>query len=146
MNKFFCFLFILAFNLSSIAQSSETLAKEQINMAMKFQESSWNRGDISSFMDAYWKSDSLLFVGGKGAVYGWSNTLINYLKRYPNKTEMGTLTFENIKVDILSDSAATVVGKWQLERDIDDLGGWYSLIWKKKGQKWKIVLDHSSSH
>ncbi len=145
MIKHALFLVALTCSLYGKAQHTETLAKEQIKLVMKFQEASWNRGNITEFMKAYWRSDSLLFVGGKGPTYGWSQTLANYLKTYPNPEKMGQLNFEFVKIEILSQVDAFVVGKWQLKRTEDILQGYYSLLWKKIDGEWKIVADHSSS-
>ena len=46
MNKLIFSLLILFFSLSIQAQTTTTLAEEQIKLVMKFQESAWNRGDI----------------------------------------------------------------------------------------------------
>ena len=146
MNKILLLSILCLSNLFASAQHTETLAKEQIKMVMKFQESNWNRGDIPAYMEGYWKSDSLLFVGGKGPTYGWSQTLTNYLKSYPTNEKMGKLTFKLIKVDVLSQQDAFVVGQWTLHRKSDTLGGHFSLLWKKIDEEWKIVADHSSSN
>lgn len=146
MNKAF-YLFILLLNFTVVqAQLTHTLAEEQIKMVMKFQESNWNRGNIPAYMEGYWKSDSLLFVGKSGPTYGWSQTLKNYLKAYPTNEKMGKLSFGFVKIDVLSARDAFVVGKWTLERKSDTLGGHFSLLWKKIDEEWKIVADHSSSN
>jgi len=123
---------------------TKTIAEEQIKLVMKFQESAWNRGDISGFMDGYWNSDSLLFIGSKGPTYGYSKTLTNYLKSYPTPEKMGQLTFGFVKIEILSENQAFVVGTWHLQREEDDLGGHFTLLWRKLDGEWKIVIDHSS--
>ncbi len=135
-------LFLVSFSVQ--AQLSKTLAEEQIKLVMKFQESNWNRGNIPAYMKGYWNSDSLLFIGSKGPTYGYSKTLTNYLKGYPTPEKMGQLTFEFVKIEILSDTQAFVVGKWHLKRKEDDLGGHFTLLWKKIDGEWKIVVDHSS--
>ncbi|MEQ8910053.1 MAG: nuclear transport factor 2 family protein [Vicingaceae bacterium] len=112
---------------------------------MKFQEENWNRGDIAAYMEGYWKSDSLLFVGSKGPTYGWMQTFKNYLKAYPNQEAMGKLRFNLVKVDLLSDKNAFVVGRWQLDRKADTLKGYFSLLWQKINGEWKIIVDHSSA-
>src|SRR5688500_3669788 len=48
------------------------------------QKAAWNRGDIDGFMKGYWENDSLMFVGKSGVTYGWTNTLNNYKKGYPD--------------------------------------------------------------
>jgi len=135
-------LFLVGFSVQ--AQLTKTLAEEQIKLVMKFQESNWNRGDIPAYMKGYWNSDSLLFIGSKGPTYGYTKTLINYLKSYPTAEKMGQLTFDYIKIEILSNAQAFVVGKWHLKRKEEDLSGHFTLLWKKIEGEWKIVVDHSS--
>lgn len=141
MTKLFTIFFIAFLNLCSLS-AQNTAA---ISAVMQQQEADWNNGDIAAYMQGYWQSDSLLFIGGKGSVYGWENTLRNYQKTYATKAQMGKLSFENLKIEAIDDSTAFVIGKWQLDRADKQLGGWYSLLWKKIDGKWKIVVDHSSS-
>ncbi|MDA9312310.1 nuclear transport factor 2 family protein [Vicingaceae bacterium] len=144
MNKLMVCFFLIIASLSTQAQITKTLAEEQIKLVMKFQESAWNRGDIPGFMDGYWNSDSLLFIGSKGPTYGYSKTLTNYLKSYPTRDKMGQLTFGFVKIEILSDTQAFVVGTWHLQRKDDDVGGHFTLLWRKLDGEWEIVVDHSS--
>ncbi|MFT6167446.1 MAG: ketosteroid isomerase-like protein [Vicingaceae bacterium] len=144
MNKLILALFLLIGSFSAQAQLTKTLAEEQIKLVMKFQESAWNRGDIPEYMKGYWNSDSLLFIGSNGPTYGYTKTLTNYLKGYPTTDKMGQLTFDFVKIEILSDNQAFVVGKWHLKRKEDDLKGHFTLLWKKIDGEWKIVVDHSS--
>src|SRR3954468_24135548 len=58
------------------------------------QTQSWNRGDLNGFMEGYWKSDSLQFIGKNGVTYGWNNTMQNYQQSYPNADAMGKLTYD----------------------------------------------------
>jgi len=117
---------------------------DQIHSLMSKQESAWNNADLDGFMFCYWKSDSLKFIGKRGITYGWQATLENYKKSYATPDEMGKLKFTNLTTDILSDSSAFVIGKWQLLRTADTLSGHYTLLWKKINQHWVIIADHSS--
>jgi len=138
-------IFFLCINVPNLAlaQKDAALAKE-IETLMKNQEKAWNNFDIEGFMQYYWNNDSLMFVG-KTVTYGWKQTFENYKKNYSSKELMGVLTFKNIKVDVLSKSNVAVVGKWQITRsDATQVGGHYSLLWKKINGKWVIVRDHTS--
>ena len=108
------------------------------------QTMAWNAGDIDKFMDGYWRNDSLMFIGKNGPTYGWKNTLNNYKKNYPDTAAMGKLTFELISVKRLSVMYYSVVGKWHLKRSIGDVGGAFTLLFKKIKNTWVIVQDHSS--
>lgn len=110
---------------------------------MKAQEVSWNSGNIKGFMEHYWKSDSLKFIGSKGVTHGWQKTLDNYLKSYPNKEIMGTLKFSIIESTQLSKESIYIIGKWELQKE-KPTGGHFTLLWKKINGSWVIVTDHTS--
>lgn len=146
MKKLFFTLMIgIIFQSATIAQNniSEKLAITQV---LYKQQVAWNNGSIESFMMPYWHSDSLKFISKKGITYGWQNTLDNYKKSYPDTTAMGQLAFEIKSIDVFSKSSAFVIGKWFLKREKSkgDLGGYFSLIFRKIKNKWVIVVDHTS--
>lgn len=134
-------LFALTAQLPVRGQSGDVA---RIKALMDTQTRAWNAGDIEGFMATYWRSDSLLFIGKNGLTYGWQATLENYKKNYPDKTAMGTLTFDLLEFKKLAADAYFVVGKWSLARTIGDLSGHFSLVIRKIGGDWKITADHSS--
>ncbi|WP_420577418.1 YybH family protein [Ekhidna sp.] len=135
------FLILFTLSLFTYSQSPDEKAIREV---LAQQEECWNAGDLECFMDGYWKSDQLVFIGSKGVTYGWQKTLDNYKKSYPNKAAMGTLTFELINLEPLSDDFWTVIGKWSLKREKDNPNGHFSLIFRRLGNEWVIVSDHSS--
>jgi len=118
--------------------------KEAVMKVLATQQDAWNRGDIEGFMQGYWKSDSLMFVGKTAPVYGWQTTLDHYKKGYPNRAAMGRLTFDIIQVKMLDPSNAFVMGGWKLKREKDEPGGYFTLWFRKINGEWKIVCDHTS--
>lgn len=118
--------------------------RQAILEVMNNQQAAWNKADINSFMEGYWKSDSLKFIGRNGITYGWSTTLENYRKGYPSPEAMGQLTFTIISLELLSPTSAYLIGKWELKRANDAPGGHFTLLWKKINGKWVIVADHTS--
>jgi ketosteroid isomerase-like protein len=123
------------------AQDSEVT---RIKALMNAQLNAWNQGNVEGFMQTYWKSDSLLFIGKKGVTYGWQATLDNYKKAYPGKEGMGTLAFDLLEFKKIAADVYFVVGKWSLTRSIGDLSGHFSILLRRIGGEWKIVADHSS--
>jgi len=115
----------------------------EIEAIMEQQERDWSAGDMEGYMQDYWQSDSLRFMGRQGITYRWQQQLKNYQKGYPNPEAMGKLTFENFSFDPMGDEHMLVVGKWTLKRTKDTLSGYYSLIWKKIDGHWKIIFDHT---
>lgn len=140
------YLLVLAITMITNITFSQTENKMRstIEKIMHEQELAWNKGDIDGFMLSYWNNDSLKFIGKNGIQYGWKNTLENYKKSYPDKATMGELTFSIISVEQLSDTSCYVIGKWNLKREKGDVGGYYTLLWKKINNKWVIVTDHTS--
>ncbi len=135
------FAFLILFSIKAAAQPSEEMAIRQL---LERQTTSWNRGDVEGFMQTYWKSDSLMFIGKSGITWGWQQTLNNYKKGYPDTAAMGKLAFDIIQVKPLSADHYFVVGKWMLTRSIGDVSGHYTLLLRRINGEWKIVADHSS--
>lgn len=117
---------------------------DTISQILEKQSQAWNRGDIQDFMAYYWRSDSLRFVGANGITYGWQNLLDRYQRVYPDDKAMGKLTFTLIHFDDLGESAVQVTGKWQLKREEDEPGGYFTLVFKKIDDQWLIISDHTS--
>jgi ketosteroid isomerase-like protein len=132
------------FCLLAVQLLAQSKAETTIRNIMASQEAAWNRADIAGFMEGYWKSDSLKFIGSSGLTYGWQQTLNNYKRSYQDKDAMGKLKFDIISVEILSPKSAFVIGKWHLTRIAGNLSGHYTLLWKKIKGNWVIVADHSS--
>jgi ketosteroid isomerase-like protein len=107
------------------------------------QAAAWNRGDIDGFMEHYWKSDELTFSSGGKTTRGWQTTKDNYKLRYPTRERMGHLTFDQLEVFPLGDTAALLLGHWHLDRN-GPVGGNFSLVFRKFDGAWVIVHDHTS--
>ncbi|MCB0402595.1 MAG: nuclear transport factor 2 family protein [Flavobacteriales bacterium] len=133
-------LILLSVMLSCTEYSSE---KEAIMHVMHQQETDWNSGNIEAFMQGYWQSDSLMFIGKNGIKYGWQTTLDNYKNSYPDKAAMGTLSFEILQLE-QNNHTAYMLGKWNLQRESDNPNGYFTLYWKKIEGHWVIVIDHTS--
>ena len=123
---------------------SQPKDETEVRSLLAKQNAAWNRGDVDAFMVGYWENDSLMFIGKSGVTYGYKNTLVNYKKNYPDTTVMGKLTFTLIQVKQLSPEYYFVLGQWHLTRTVGDVGGYFTLLFKKINDKWLIVVDHSS--
>ena len=145
IQKFFFLLCLTIFLSPSIASAQEHKDIATVKMILTRQQNDWNNGKIDAFMNGYWQSDKLKFVGANGVTYGYDNTLKNYYKRYPDRTSMGQLKFGVVSVEKLSKKVIMLVGTWDLERSIGDIGGHFTLMWKKIKGKWVIISDHTSA-
>ena len=142
MKKIF-YLFLLTFAFAN-AMYGQSKNEQIVRNLLEEQRQAWNTGDLEKFMAKYWQSDSLMFIGKSGVTYGWQNTLNNYKKGYPDTAAMGKLKFDILQVKRLSVMYFFMVGKWHLTRSIGDVGGHFTLLFKKVKNKWVIVADHSS--
>jgi ketosteroid isomerase-like protein len=141
--KMFLMVLLLAVGTTS-AQSGDAAIERDIKRVMTDQANAWNQGDIAGFMQGYWNSDKLVFVSGDRVTRGWQQTLDNYKRSYDSRAKMGTLTFSDLEVSVLSKDAAVVLGSWSLARDGDNPHGKFTLTFRKFKEGWRIVMDHTS--
>ena len=143
------FTTILIFTATAILAQTSALSEDDQNAIRELlasQQENWNSGDIDAFMEGYWKSEKLAFVGSGGVIYGWKPTLDGYHMRYPDKTAMGILTFDILELTGLGNSHARLLGTFHLKRTIGDLSGTFTLLLYKFPDGWKIISDHTSSN
>jgi len=139
---FTCFISIFLSNLLFAQKDNKDITI--VKSILQRQSEDWNSGNIESFMNGYWKSDQLKFIGSNGVIYGYEATLARYKKNYPDKKTMGNLKFDIINAEKLSANVILIVGKFTLTREIGDASGYFSLTWKKIGKEWLIIADHTS--
>ena len=139
---------VLLLNVAS-ARWTKSRAEEErqaIQHVLDAQVAAWNRHDLKGFMAGYWQSPELTFFSGKEVYSGWQAAYERYQKRYlaegPDK--MGTLSFAELKIDLLGPDSAVVRGRWKLITKKEPLGGLFTLIFKKNPEGWRIVHDHTS--
>lgn len=118
-------------------------AKQAIRSILETQAEAWSNYDLESFMEGYWRSDSLKFFGAKGITYGWENTLKGYQKRYSSPDHTGSLRFKLESITQINASAYFVMGRFFLTRKVGDTQGIFTVIFKYIEGEWKIVADMS---
>ena len=117
----------------------------EIQSVLSAQQDAWNRGDIDAFMNGYAQSASTVFVSEDEVRRGWETVRDRYRIRYSDRAKMGTLSFSDIEVTMLSPDAAVVLGLWRLKRANDEPHGRFTLIFKRLPEGWRIVHDHTSA-
>jgi ketosteroid isomerase-like protein len=137
-------LFLLCCAITLNANAQKISDRQAILNVLEQQRNDWNVGNVEAYMQGYWKSDSLLFVGKNGPTYGWQKTLENYKKGYPDKATMGYLTFGIKKVELLTKDRAFVLGSWNVKQEKAELKGYFTLLLRKIDGVWKVIVDHSS--
>ena len=117
----------------------------EIEKLLQKQIEAWNEGNLEKFMETYWKSETLTFVGSRGPTYGWQATLDNYQKGYPDKKTMGYLNFKILDISKIDKNSIFVIGRFELTREVGDVAGHFTLVIQKKKGEWRIISDHSSA-
>jgi beta-aspartyl-peptidase (threonine type) len=124
----------------------ESSNEGEIRSVLDRQVESWNRRDLEGFMSGYWESESLTFFSGGTRTSGWKATLQRYRNRYQSEgREMGHLGFTDIKIEMLGPKGAFVRGHWHLQMTSGEIGGLFTLIFRKFPAGWKIIHDHTGS-
>ena len=125
-------------------QTSPSRDELSIRRLMNDQVTAWNNGDVTAFMQGYWNDDSLTFITKNGPEYGWRPVLEHYKKGYPDRSAMGVLQFDHLIFRRLSQEYYFVIGSWHIRKDAGDIGGQFTLLFRKIHGEWKIVVDHTS--
>ena len=127
-------------------EKAEPAGVREIKALLARQVEAWNRRDLDSFMQGYWKSTDLTFFSNTTMTSGWVSTLERYRHSYqsPGK-EMGFLEFLDLKIELLGPRAAFARGKYHLKMSGQEASGIFTLVLQKTGEGWRIIHDHTSS-
>ena len=120
-------------------------AEGDVSAVLSAQVAAWNRGDLAGFMAGYWNDDGLCYISGGKSVRGWKALEERYEKAYQGEgKEMGKLRFNDLDIQPLGPDAALCRGKWEVTTTKETVGGWFTLVFRKLPDGWKITHDHTS--
>lgn len=143
--------------LAAAATAPDPADLQAVRELLAMQVAAWNRGDLEGYMAGYWRSPQLTFFAGGAVTTGWDETLARYRRRYQGEGRvMGTLTFENLQLELLSNQAALARGRWVLSFAPPATGaavtapgkpsaGLFTVLLRRQPEGWRIVHDHSCS-
>lgn len=122
------------------------VVRAEVTSALMAQQARWNAGDLRGFMDVYLRVQETTFLSGGAVQQGWRNAFGAYMRAYPDRASMGTLTYSDLHVRPLSPETALVWGRWRLDRAADTPAGLFTLLMEKRMDgAWRILHDHTSS-
>jgi ketosteroid isomerase-like protein len=104
----------------------------------------WNRGDLDGHLAD--NADSISFMTRKGPIVGKAKTA-DALRRsfFKDGKPIQQLRFEQVTIRPLGDDHALVVGRFVLEGGGQpEHSGWFSTIWERRAEGWRVIHDHSS--
>ena len=121
-------------------------AAEEGRILAALQESAdaWNRGDLKGHLAIY--IDSATFMTRSGPRPGVAAAEEAYAKAYwRDGRPKQTLRFEQAVTRALGAGAALQTGRFILSGGGEpEQSGWFSLVWMRTPQGWRVVHDHSS--
>lgn len=95
------YIWLVLFALISCNNMKEN-DEQSIKLVMQMQEEAWNSGNIEQFMQGYWQSDSLMFIGKNGIKYGWQTTLDNLFPTAKTDNLLPSL-YNGYQIDIIKE-------------------------------------------
>lgn len=140
-------LLLLAPACSTTSQPSAGEVEAEVISIARRQEAAWNRGDLPGYMrEGYLRSPEITFFSGGEDTRGYDPVLERYSRRYaaPGE-EMGRVSFDRLEVLPLGEGWALLRGTWALDFEREaDVGGLFTLVFRRTGEGWRIVHDHTS--
>jgi ketosteroid isomerase-like protein len=125
-------------------EATEADKKQILNVISRMQEA-WNRGDFRGYMQGF-KNPDVIFVSGGRFQDGWQGTLDHYIRDYGASPEMrGTLSFYDIRIEILSPDAAQLISRFELKRPQHPQFGINTRLMRRADGNWVIALNHVSA-
>jgi uncharacterized protein (TIGR02246 family) len=123
--------------------------RQQIAAMLVHSAASWNRGDLTAFVDDYLSTDETTFVGGRGVLRGTAPIRAAYAPRFAPGGVRDSLSFVLLDVDPLAPDIVNVIATYVLARHVSGRDsvtatGPTSLVMRRVDGRWRIVHDHSS--
>ena len=139
----------LMLTLCACAAPRERLGDPRAEIAASLEASAaaWNRGDLAAFMDDYARDSTLTYVSGGRASGGWQALFDRYQANYfaPGKSR-DSLAYDDLRVHPLTPDLAYATARFRLLRaDSVTSSGPFTLILQRRGDRWLILHDHTSS-
>jgi ketosteroid isomerase-like protein len=119
----------------------------EITAQLRRSAADWNRGDLAGFMSDYADDSLTSYVAGGHVVYGWQRLFDRYQTTYfAAGKRRDSLTFEEVHVRPLAPDVALCTARFALRRgDSVTASGPFTLVLRRRGGRWLILHDHTSS-
>lgn len=125
-------------------QMAAPSAEPEIRAMLDQSVAAWNRGDLDGHLAD--NADSITFMTGRGPIVGKDQTAAALRRSFfRDGKPVQALRFEQVTVRPLGDRHALVVGRFVLSGGGEaDRSGWFSTVWERRPEGWRVIHDHSS--
>jgi ketosteroid isomerase-like protein len=116
----------------------------EIRALLDSSAAAWNRGDVRGHLAT--NADSIWFMTRHGPVVG-NDSVVEMMTRsyFQNGRPLQTLRSDHLTVRPLGKGFALAVGQFILSGgDRDEQSGWFSTVWERRPEGWRVIHDHSS--
>jgi len=135
-----------AFTVQTLGQESrkkQTSAETQIRALFETTAVGWNEGNLEKYLSVYTpEATEMLATGPAGGVEAIEKTMKEGF--WKTGRPLQKLRYENVVVRMLGKEGALVTGKFVLSgADKPDRTGWFTSVWQKTKNGWRMIHDHS---
>ncbi len=142
------FLIVCAIAISTVSAIGQTTAKMSkdettIRASLERTAKGWNDGVLSEYLSVYTKdATEMLSTGPAGGVEAIEKTMKEGF--WKTGKPLQKLHYESLEVRFLGKKGALVTGKYVLTgADKPDRTGWFTTVWEKTKDGWRMIHDHS---
>ena len=142
---FLALMAIVALSSMSAAHARGERAVDEQALVAQLQATAadWNKGDLEAFVAPYDASST--FMTKQGPIDREAMTAHYKDVFFGANAKPRPLRFERMTVRPLGDDHALMTGHFVLGGDgKPDQSGWFTLVWMRTPQGWRILHDHSS--
>ena len=117
----------------------------EIGAALRASAEAFNRGDLDGHLAIYIEAATMMT--GSGPRPGRDRIKAGFSTKYfdAEGKPFQQLGFDSLAVHSLGSDHAYVTARWSLTGGgRPELGGWFTLIWEKRPEGWRVLHDHTS--
>lgn len=131
--------------------SAAAIAEDQLDIpaairsVLVAQGEAWNRGDLPDYLASFARNEQTRHIFNHEITAGYSAIETRFQARYPDPSDMGKISFSDLKVSVLAPDAASAFAHWTFEHGDKTFAGVFTLIFRHLDGRWVIVHDHSTA-
>lgn len=137
-------VFIFAFAaINAFGQAKMSKDEKAIRATLEMTAEGWNKGDLNQYLSAYVpEATEMLSTGPVGGVEAIEKTMKEGF--WKTGKPLQVLRYENLVVRMIGKEGALVTGQYILSGGgRPDRKGWFTTVWIKTRDGWRMIHDHS---